>query len=126
MRLLSVLGAASLSILGVSGALVIDSEPDVNSTLVQQHLINREKLIDLEKTHRQGGFHNSRGFRFPALMTTQITSSDRIFPQQLNGQMRLCKPFGRMRLIITGGWLALMMVQLMNGLQGRYSPMPGR
>ncbi|KAJ5335968.1 Adenosine/AMP deaminase [Penicillium brevicompactum] len=53
MRLLSVLGAASLSILGVSGALVIDSDPDVNSTLVQQHLINREKLIDLEKTHRQ-------------------------------------------------------------------------
>ncbi|CAI7587475.1 unnamed protein product [Penicillium bialowiezense] len=53
MRLLSILGAASLSILGVSGQLETSGEPNVNSSLVQQHLKDREKLIALEKTHRQ-------------------------------------------------------------------------
>ncbi|ODM21215.1 hypothetical protein SI65_04268 [Aspergillus cristatus] len=51
MRLLSILGVATLS-LSASAALV-EGEPDVNSTLVQQHLRDRQKLITLEKTHRQ-------------------------------------------------------------------------
>lgn len=55
MRLLSILGIATLSLSSVS-ALTIDSEPDVNSTLVQEHLKDRQKLITLEKTHRQGPF----------------------------------------------------------------------
>lgn len=62
MRLLSILGAASLSILGVSGQLETSGEPNVNSSLVQQHLKDREKLIALEKTHRQGLFHNFEVF----------------------------------------------------------------
>ena len=56
MRLLSILGIASLSISGVSAALVIEGEPNVNDTLVLQHLKDRQKLIALEKTHRQGSF----------------------------------------------------------------------
>ena len=52
MRLLSILGVATLS-LGASAALV-EGEPDVNNTLVQKHLRDRQKLINLEKTHRQG------------------------------------------------------------------------
>jgi len=52
MRLLSILGVATLS-LSASAALV-EGEPDINSTLVQQHLRDRQKLITLEKTHRQG------------------------------------------------------------------------
>lgn len=56
MRLLSILGIASLSISGVSAALVIQGEPNVNDTLVLQHLKDRQKLIALEKTHRQGSF----------------------------------------------------------------------
>ncbi|CAG8128225.1 unnamed protein product [Penicillium olsonii] len=53
MRLLSILGVAAVSISGASAALAVEGEPDVNSTLVQEHLKNREKLIALEKTHRQ-------------------------------------------------------------------------
>ncbi|CAG8112195.1 unnamed protein product [Penicillium salamii] len=53
MRLLSIIGVATLSISGVAATLAIDGEPNVNSTLVQEHLKNREKLIALEKTHRQ-------------------------------------------------------------------------
>ncbi|KOS46175.1 hypothetical protein ACN38_g2844 [Penicillium nordicum] len=53
MRLLSILGIASLSISGVSAALAIEGEPNVNDTLVLQHLKDRQKLIALEKTHRQ-------------------------------------------------------------------------
>lgn len=56
MRLLSILGIASLSISGVSAALAIQGEPNVNDTLVLQHLKDRQKLIALEKTHRQGSF----------------------------------------------------------------------
>ena len=56
MRLLSILGVAAVSISGASAALAVEGEPDVNSTLVQEHLKNREKLIALEKTHRQGSF----------------------------------------------------------------------
>lgn len=58
MRLLSILGVATLS-LSASAALV-EGEPDVNSTLVQQHLRDRQKLITLEKTHRQGWFSSSK------------------------------------------------------------------
>ncbi|KAK4868629.1 hypothetical protein LT330_006831 [Penicillium expansum] len=53
MRLLSVLGLATLSISGVSAGLAIEGEPNVNATLVKQHLRDRAKLIALEKTHRQ-------------------------------------------------------------------------
>lgn len=56
MRLLSVLGLATLSISGVSAGLAIEGEPNVNATLVKQHLRDRAKLIALEKTHRQGLF----------------------------------------------------------------------
>ncbi|OQE72397.1 hypothetical protein PENNAL_c0097G10735 [Penicillium nalgiovense] len=53
MHLLSILGIAALSLSGFSTALAIEGEPNVNGTLVQQHLRDREKLIALEKTHRQ-------------------------------------------------------------------------
>lgn len=56
MHLLSILGIATLSLSGVSTALAIEGEPNVNAPLVQQHLRDREKLIALEKTHRQGSF----------------------------------------------------------------------
>ncbi|KAJ5783219.1 hypothetical protein N7457_004993 [Penicillium paradoxum] len=56
MRLLSIFGIATLSLSGISTALIIEGEPDVNASLVQQHLRNREKLIALEKTHRQDHF----------------------------------------------------------------------
>lgn len=55
MRLLCILGIASLSLFGVSG-LSVEGEPDVNAPLVQQHIRDREKMIKLEKTHRQGPF----------------------------------------------------------------------
>lgn len=54
MRLLPLLGAVALSFSSVSEALDIQGEPDVHSELVKQHTIQREKLITLEKTHRQG------------------------------------------------------------------------
>jgi adenosine deaminase/adenosine deaminase CECR1 len=57
MHLLSILGIAALSLSGFSTALAIEGEPNVNGTLVQQHLRDREKLIALEKTHRQGVSH---------------------------------------------------------------------
>ncbi|KAJ5284794.1 hypothetical protein N7524_000100 [Penicillium chrysogenum] len=53
MHLLSILGIVTLSLSGFSTALAIEGEPNVNGTLVQQHLRDREKLIALEKTHRQ-------------------------------------------------------------------------
>jgi adenosine deaminase CECR1 len=57
MHLLSILGIVTLSLSGFSTALAIEGEPNVNGTLVQQHLRDREKLIALEKTHRQGVSH---------------------------------------------------------------------
>lgn len=54
MRLLPLFGVAALSLWSVSGALDIQGEPDAHSTLVKQHAINREKMMTLEKTHRQG------------------------------------------------------------------------
>lgn len=54
MRLLSIIGVATLSLSSFSAAVSIEGEPDVNAPLVQQHLKDREKLITLEKTHRQG------------------------------------------------------------------------
>lgn len=56
MRLLSLIGVAALSFSSVSAALDIEGNPDPHSTLVEQHVHNREKLITLEKTHRQGTF----------------------------------------------------------------------
>lgn len=56
MRLLPLIGVAALSFSSVSTALDIEGNPDPHSTLVQQHVRNREKLITLEKTHRQGTF----------------------------------------------------------------------
>ncbi|KAJ5301247.1 hypothetical protein N7508_006110 [Penicillium antarcticum] len=53
MHLPSILGIATLSLSGISTALAIEGEPNINAPLVQQHLRNREKLIALEKTHRQ-------------------------------------------------------------------------
>lgn len=54
MRLLNIFGAASLSLSGFSAALQVSGEPDVNDTLVKQHLLDRDNMIKLEKTHRQG------------------------------------------------------------------------
>lgn len=54
MRLLNILGVATLSLSGFSYALQVSGEPDVNDTLVKQHLLDRENMIKLEKTHRQG------------------------------------------------------------------------
>lgn len=54
MRLFSLIGVAILSLSSFSAALSVEGEPDPNAPLVQQHLKDREKLITLEKTHRQG------------------------------------------------------------------------
>ncbi|KAJ6115339.1 hypothetical protein N7486_001117 [Penicillium sp. IBT 16267x] len=53
MRLLSIFGIATLSLSGLSTALTVQGEPDINDPLVLEHLRDREKLITLEKTHRQ-------------------------------------------------------------------------
>lgn len=53
MRLLSIFGVAILSLSGLSTALTVQGDPDVNDPLVLEHLRDREKLITLEKTHRQ-------------------------------------------------------------------------
>lgn len=56
MHLFSIIGIVTLSLSGFSTALAIEGGPNVNDTLVQQHLRDREKMIALEKTHRQGLF----------------------------------------------------------------------
>ncbi|KAJ5537663.1 hypothetical protein N7494_007142 [Penicillium frequentans] len=53
MRLFSIFGVAILSLSGLSTALTVQGDPDVNDPLVLEHLRDREKLITLEKTHRQ-------------------------------------------------------------------------
>ncbi|KAJ5633286.1 hypothetical protein N7490_009625 [Penicillium lividum] len=53
MQILRILGIATLTLSGFSAALTVQGEPDVNDPLVLEHLRDREKLITLEKTHRQ-------------------------------------------------------------------------
>ncbi|KAJ5548382.1 hypothetical protein N7513_005616 [Penicillium frequentans] len=53
MRLFSIFGVAIFSLSGLSTALTVQGDPDVNDPLVLEHLRDREKLITLEKTHRQ-------------------------------------------------------------------------
>lgn len=56
MRPLSIFGIVIFSLSGLSAALTVQGDPDVNDPLVLEHLRDREKLITLEKTHRQGLF----------------------------------------------------------------------
>jgi adenosine deaminase/adenosine deaminase CECR1 len=56
MRLLSIFAVVTLSLSGLSTALIVQGEPEINDPLVLEHLRDREKLITLEKTHRQGSF----------------------------------------------------------------------
>ncbi|KAJ5949887.1 hypothetical protein N7454_001471 [Penicillium verhagenii] len=53
MHLSSTLAIAALSLLGLASASTVQGAPDVNDPRVIEHLQNREKLITLEKTHRQ-------------------------------------------------------------------------
>ncbi|KAJ5931025.1 hypothetical protein N7466_006518 [Penicillium verhagenii] len=53
MHLTSTLVIAALSLSGFASALTVQGAPDVTDPRVIEHLQNREKLITLEKTHRQ-------------------------------------------------------------------------
>ncbi|KAJ5640101.1 uncharacterized protein N7484_007963 [Penicillium longicatenatum] len=53
MRLLSIFAVVTLSLSGLSTALIVQGDPEINDPLVLEHLRDREKLITLEKTHRQ-------------------------------------------------------------------------
>lgn len=129
MHLLSILKVATLSLVGISSALTALGDPDVNDPLVLEHLRDRENLITLEKTHRQGQFRlyceSCIVFSQRDLLVTQIIYSDKAFLQLPSVLMRLFERFAVMRLTSTGVWPVHRTTSTKSDLQARCSLSPG-